>query len=641
MSRLRRGWIALTVAVMIGGGVSLITAPLWIPTLTRLLLHEYAIDLQSIEIKQINSQQASFKNVQVNYQQWSLQAADITLNYQWSDLLHAKIQNIHIPQLQVVSIKKITTDETAPTFNINTFLPQHWLPNLPFLSLQIDDLQLQLPTRNLEGSVEFSDQQLSLALQNNNTQLQFATLIQADNQIQLTLHQRQQSVFSIQSQPLTSDKVQGNIKIDVAAAQALLKELQLFKTEFGLDGTALGQWQIPLSSSSQNLKAELRQLSADLQFDGKLKLPSSWPTYGLAQLKLQAQLHITPQQLNGKLDFQDSSQLLQGSAELQQQLQSPLKPQLSSAPPTPLKGSLKVEVQPLVFQENIVFLPKVFPQWPYPIDFSSGKIDIRSDIHWSATDFSAQHQVHTQQLQGFYQRLLFQGVNTELRITQGSNETLQISTPNIQIDSIDNGILVKHLHFAFAANPQQIILNQLQGDLFGGKLLTPRITYDIATHSSAFDLQLQQLQLHNLLTLQQRIEGNGILDGALPVRIRNNAISIENGSLQSRPPGGQIQLTTDANTKKNMTHPDLQLAMNLLENFQFSSLHTQLDYLSAGDLKIQTQFSGNNPQWQQGRAVNFNLTLNENIPALLQTLQLSQNLSEKLEQRIKALYKQP
>jgi hypothetical protein len=57
------------------------------------------------------------------------------------------------------------------------------------------------------------------------------------------------------------------------------------------------------------------------------------------------------------------------------------------------------------------------------------------------------------------------------------------------------------------------------------------------------------------------------------------------------------------------------------------------DYKPGGDLVLQVRLEGNNPQWQEGQPVHLNLNLEENIPTLLRSLQLSSEISEQVEKR--------
>jgi len=56
------------------------------------------------------------------------------------------------------------------------------------------------------------------------------------------------------------------------------------------------------------------------------------------------------------------------------------------------------------------------------------------------------------------------------------------------------------------------------------------------------------------------------------------------------------------------------------------------DYKAKGDLELQVHLEGKNPEWQAGKPVHLNLSLQENIPTLLRSLQLGGEISERLRQ---------
>lgn len=72
------------------------------------------------------------------------------------------------------------------------------------------------------------------------------------------------------------------------------------------------------------------------------------------------------------------------------------------------------------------------------------------------------------------------------------------------------------------------------------------------------------------------------------------------------------------------------MMVKALSNFQYQVLEVNSDYQAGGDLLLKVRLEGKNPDWQGGQPVNLNLNLQENIPALLRSLQLSDEISEKV-----------
>lgn len=621
-------------------GLAVYTLPKWGPQLSKHLLKSYEIDLQQISFGHINWQQAELNNVRLTYRNTLWHADQIQLNYAWHNLRQAQLDSVLIPQLTLTIKPAVTHPLPTPPTNFSNFLPSRWMDKLPVKQLTISDLTLQLPTHNLHGNLEFSDQQLSLTLTTHllaqkpqpEKQLQLAALIQQDNQIQLALNQvdanqTADSILTIQS---TLDNVNLNGKLDATAEKILrlLKELDLFHTDLQLQGPIHANWQWPFTTlTSATSQADLLQhLVVHLNYAGEMQLSKNLVLWGLNKLKLQSQLQLTTQQINGTLKIQDADDLIHFNGQLQHQFGS-------------AQGELNLIMQPLIFTESQAFLPKLFPQWPYPFDFTQGTLSHTANLHWQNTQLQGDHQFNFNQVGAFYQKMLFKGIDSQMQLKHQNQSGWQLQGKSVNIAEIDQGLVLHKLHCELRATSAQIALQDLKADLFGGHALAQTMIYDIATGSSLFNVGLQGIQLQEVLKTQSRLRGEGLVDGLLPVRIRNNTISLQKGQITSRPPGGVLQLQTDQSTSKNLGPTDLQLAIQLLKNFHFQQLAMQVDYVPSGDLSLATQFKGSNPDWQQGRAVNFNLNLNQNVPALLAGMQLSQNISEKLEQRIKALYK--
>ena len=71
-----------------------------------------------------------------------------------------------------------------------------------------------------------------------------------------------------------------------------------------------------------------------------------------------------------------------------------------------------------------------------------------------------------------------------------------------------------------------------------------------------------------------------------------------------------------------------------MEEFHYTVLSSQVELAEGGDLTLALRLQGSNPDFQQGRQVNLNINLQENIPALLASLQLSGKVSDIIEQRV-------
>jgi len=68
-------------------------------------------------------------------------------------------------------------------------------------------------------------------------------------------------------------------------------------------------------------------------------------------------------------------------------------------------------------------------------------------------------------------------------------------------------------------------------------------------------------------------------------------------------------------------------------------LDIKASYNESGQLRLETSLLGRNPDMREKRPVRYNINIQENIPALIKSLKLTQQISDDIERRIQAFYK--
>lgn len=215
----------------------------------------------------------------------------------------------------------------------------------------------------------------------------------------------------------------------------------------------------------------------------------------------------------------------------------------------------------------------------------------------------------------------------------------------LSIATLNPGFPVQQVHL-LASLPQvtpiaapKVRLDVFSAALFGGELILPTAqTWDFAASSNQVTLQARQWQLGEIVALQQNkdIQAQGTLEGELPLTISEGRIIIDTGFLRALPPGGWIRYRPDEeNAAVAESSSELALALDLLNDFQFQVLNTEVQLDKAGTLSLGLSLKGNNPAYYDGQAVNFNIHLEQNLDPLLQSLRLSDNLVDRIEGGLK------
>ncbi|MEZ5571640.1 MAG: YdbH domain-containing protein [Halioglobus sp.] len=181
----------------------------------------------------------------------------------------------------------------------------------------------------------------------------------------------------------------------------------------------------------------------------------------------------------------------------------------------------------------------------------------------------------------------------------------------------------------------KIRIDRFSADMLGGQLnLSQPQFWDFAAPSNQLTVRAQQWQLSELVALQKNsaIQAHGTLEGELPLTIANGRVLLHNGYLRALPPGGQIRYTPDkAALDTTSSNAELALALNLLRDFQYQVLSSQVELDSSGNLLLGLSLSGSNPSQYGGQPINFNINLEQNIDPLLQSLRLSDTLVRQIE----------
>jgi hypothetical protein len=78
----------------------------------------------------------------------------------------------------------------------------------------------------------------------------------------------------------------------------------------------------------------------------------------------------------------------------------------------------------------------------------------------------------------------------------------------------------------------------------------------------------------------------------------------------------------------------MKLAADALDNFHYDVLRSGVDYREDGTLDLSLRLEGRNPSMNNGQPINFGISLEENIPQLLTSLQLTDRVSETIQRRV-------
>lgn len=170
-----------------------------------------------------------------------------------------------------------------------------------------------------------------------------------------------------------------------------------------------------------------------------------------------------------------------------------------------------------------------------------------------------------------------------------------------------------------------------KANTLGGKVLLPKFNLNLNAPSDAY-LVLQGLDLEQLLAVQPQvgIYADGIFDGVLPVELVQGQVSVKDGRLAARAPGGLIKVDDNpAVMQMRLSQPYLDFAFSALEELHYTELSSRLDMAPNGDALLKVNVKGRAKDIE--RPIHLNYTQEENLLQLLKSLQIGDSLQREIE----------
>ena len=591
---------------------------------------------------------------------------DADVEYHIKDLLTGSVRRIQVPAtvMHVHPVSGVTpSTRTIAALPVAALLSGQWLTQLPLEELLLQHLSVDWHTPvdtvyrvDLSGTIRDAQARLDgkITLPTpQRKQLVILLKTQKTGQAQLALSPSDNSlepVLALAVDKVVSEQHQTTVNGVLAAKlDELMPILQPWLTRIAwatdLKGDLKSQWQaiLPAASTDYADKLTLASLSGDSsqwRVTGEARvqdLSGRWHEQPLPRGELSAKFEVGPQQgiVHSTWRTVDQAVVLEVSGIHQV---------------TTGTGHADLRLKPVVFTDSGFVLSQLLEDWPYPFDITRGRLSGTGQLDWQTISSAKASQqwglkpklvLRLDTLGGLYKKITFMGLSTELNLENGAGFRTT-KDAQLKLDFLDVGFPIENIvvNFRFAPNSkaQSYIMDvkKLTADLLGGKAQSEPFQLDFGQDKNQILVKLEHINLHDIVQLEQQasIQGTGVLDGQIPIEITRGSIEVAHGSLSARTPGGIIRyLPTEKVSILAKTNPSVKMVVDALSNFQYHVLEITSDYKPTGDLSLQVHLEGENPDWQAGQPVHLNLNLEENIPALLRSLQLSGDITERVRKQ--------
>ncbi len=309
---------------------------------------------------------------------------------------------------------------------------------------------------------------------------------------------------------------------------------------------------------------------------------------------------------------------------------------------------------PIQFAPSTLVLSQLIQPWPNPdMDMTHGTVSASVDVTFRKTFNDPDKQFYLKKLHGivdfkeidgFFKPTIIKGLTTHVEIL-GKDETLRIPPTPLRIRNIQSAVEVRDISLLYSTETfslnsiPTLAITNMSTHLLGGKVSLANTRVDPSAMTHEVTLNVSGLDLNEVLRLEQQetVKGTGALDGILPLVISRTdstlAVTVQQGSIHGRSPGGTLHFEVDEETASSWakSQPNLDLIVKSLKNYHYSKLAVGVDYQKNGILNLATQLEGKNPDFRNGVPIHFNLNIEENIPALMKSLSLVKDLENKIE----------
>lgn len=441
------------------------------------------------------------------------------------------------------------------------------------------------------------------------------------------------------SADLSISRDQQDLALQLAIKQPAVIDLQLSRKQ--------QQWQIQLNHGSTELSGQLSSptgaLKANLHYslstnDLAAYLPVTLDTLSFKRLDIRADLSA---QLSDNASLAEPWQLMEslsGKFHLADGISLSHQTQLSEQG---LQASLLLD--PVDWQQQPKLTELLRAVYP-PVIIQQGHLAAEMQVHYAWADKSWRidnGKLSVKQANWVFNTWSATDHNATARFS-ADTDGIFVSQLKQHLSSLQLGFVIgpidatMGLKLPFAEKENwQMTLQQHQVKAFGGTIQVPNKTYRL---NGSFELPVvfERLSLGEVMRQypSNKVAIDGKVSGTLPLKWHSNQLTLSQGYLNALAPGGYLSVDSSALTSAAGDNPSLQTLAGILQNFTYHSLSSEINYDDRGKLNLQLQLKGFNPDVEQGRPVEFNLTLQEDLPALIKGLQLSNSLNEIVRQRI-------
>ncbi|GAB2505337.1 hypothetical protein GCM10008940_03980 [Microbulbifer agarilyticus] len=268
-----------------------------------------------------------------------------------------------------------------------------------------------------------------------------------------------------------------------------------------------------------------------------------------------------------------------------------------------------------------------------PANLVDGKLEGSAKLHWpNSQQDTAQAFLSDAVVQ--YNNSYAVGIDSTISLEREGESWATTAPARVSADTIDAGVALKNLHFDLTINASgDVVLTDFSSELLEGALTSDTVKWNIGGEKRQSTFQFTGISLRALTNELEstNFSASGLMDARIPITTDAEGVTVADGSLQSRPPGGRMRYYGAFSPQMLSSNPQLKLVAGALEDYTYRDIHGTIQYPLSGDLQLNLKLTGNSQAIDTKRDLIINLNLENNIPSMLRSLQASRDLTDVLE----------
>ncbi|NRB38245.1 MAG: YdbH domain-containing protein [Pseudomonadales bacterium] len=266
-----------------------------------------------------------------------------------------------------------------------------------------------------------------------------------------------------------------------------------------------------------------------------------------------------------------------------------------------------------------------------PVWINTGLISGQGEFSWGEKT-ALSGSLRFNELGGLFDDYIFSGFNGEI-LLQGDDRALSYASfGKLTMAEVNMGVPIKDLAVSIngRSDDDVIRIQDFSAKLLDGELILDEYQFDLNTDSHQGLLKLENLSLAQVINVVNTpgLSGTGQMNGRLPFAINANNFTISNGLLYSTPPGGTIHYRDTAIGDANLA---MSYVYKALGNYHYRQMISTVDLTDQGKLLLGVSMQGHNPDFENGRAINLNLNMDDDIMQQMRSFNAINSVTEKVE----------